>query len=169
MYYCCFSIPANLCESMKKRRETPIVQGIGDIMLARVSVSFLNTPPFVYEAYETCYVCVCSLVRGRGWRSVWGAGVSSVQSAESSAGAHQEQTAQRPSIRPPHTGNACIASLPRFSKSLMDNDQAVQMFWLYHVLCWDLTLWCLAGMWGQSSLPQVTAERSAGVWDAALD
>ncbi|XP_067255895.1 rho guanine nucleotide exchange factor 11 isoform X4 [Chanodichthys erythropterus] len=30
-----YELHANLCESMKKRRETPIVQGIGDIMLAR--------------------------------------------------------------------------------------------------------------------------------------
>lgn len=29
-------IAASLCEAMKKQRETPIVQDIGDVMLARV-------------------------------------------------------------------------------------------------------------------------------------
>lgn len=34
-----FSISAaSLCEAMKKQRETPIVQDIGDVMLARVSL-----------------------------------------------------------------------------------------------------------------------------------
>lgn len=32
---CCFAA-ASLCEAMKRRRETPVVQDIGDIMLARV-------------------------------------------------------------------------------------------------------------------------------------
>lgn len=35
MPLCCF-FAASLCEAMKKRRETPIVQDIGDVMLARV-------------------------------------------------------------------------------------------------------------------------------------
>lgn len=35
----CCCVTASLCEAMKKRRESPIVQGIGDIMLARVSLT----------------------------------------------------------------------------------------------------------------------------------
>lgn len=31
---------ASLCEAMKKRRETPIVQEIGDVVLARVSLIY---------------------------------------------------------------------------------------------------------------------------------
>lgn len=32
----CLCVVGSLCEAMRKRRETPVVQDIGDIMLARV-------------------------------------------------------------------------------------------------------------------------------------
>lgn len=37
----CISSTANLCEAMKKRRDIPVVQEIGDVLLARVSRAFL--------------------------------------------------------------------------------------------------------------------------------
>lgn len=42
-------LAASLCEAMKKRRETPIVQDIGDVMLASVSgITHRIHPPSLY-------------------------------------------------------------------------------------------------------------------------
>lgn len=70
----CHSFAASLCEAMKKRRETPIVQDIGDVMLARVSelITAITSMFFhitrgmrcscayVYIWYVNSGVCVCS-------------------------------------------------------------------------------------------------------------
>lgn len=58
-------VAASLCESMKKLRESPVVQSIGDIMLARVSALLRNdVPSFQYsrcdrEQDRTVVLCVC--------------------------------------------------------------------------------------------------------------
>lgn len=36
--FVCHVFAASLCEAMKEQRETPVVQEIGDVMLARVSL-----------------------------------------------------------------------------------------------------------------------------------
>lgn len=53
MLLLCRFFAASLCEAMKKRRETPIVQDIGDVMLARVRGK--RSPPSFYLNFHHFY------------------------------------------------------------------------------------------------------------------
>ncbi|KAG1937919.1 rho guanine nucleotide exchange factor [Pimephales promelas] len=58
-----YELHASLCESMRKRRESAIVQGIGDIMLARVSVCVcVSDAVLLSERRGIHAVCVCVCV-----------------------------------------------------------------------------------------------------------
>lgn len=47
-------VAASLCEAMKKRRETPIVQDIGDVMLARVSEIIADIVLSLFPSSDLC-------------------------------------------------------------------------------------------------------------------